>query len=974
VILTLAWKEGREHRSIWLTMVVMTGILGFGLPRIIEVGNPAAAVTTATLAILAMAGAYGVVCGALMLAGECEGGTLPFLDVFLGRRGLLWFGKFFLGAFLALAEGFAVGSALVLLKQDAPDWLLALVGVGNHSPAMRPGLFARAPGPELWLVVLPLVTLEAYAWGLLGSSFTERVLSGAAIAAVIATPIWLFAICAPPPVFLSLRILASVVALCVSYFMFVTQPRETRLAPVTAPDAESERLRRFLDTYEAYEREENTEAAAERPAPIMPILLEPVEAAPTNGDAVPAARAPAKRRRRVEQAESPFEVLWWLTFQQAWVFFAVLAVLSLVVGLLIPAHGQLLWPLATLLLGVACGTASFAPEQRDLSYQFLAAQHFPLYAIWRFKIGFWLAAAAVTALLLALAGSLVVLAGAALLRAHPPAGAGLPTEFHFGTLRELLGPVLFFGIWLAYGFCAGQVFVWLCRKSILAVLLASMAGAAALSLWLPSLLCRGMNGWQLWVLPVAMLVATRLLVRAWAAGRIKERRPMTALAGCAAVGLLWAGGNFGYRAWELPDVGAPVDPAEFRKSIPGAAANTAGQLLQEAVSEMEQAAGNDGPWLAKMAEVTRLSAGVIEAPRADGQPALLRHLATCRKMTDRLRTLSRDKRIAGEPGPAFEHLAQILALSRNLRNKAPVESYLVGVESEAIALDDLQQWLAQGKPAADLRKVLDELNRHAAETPAPVDCVRTECFRAGGMLANPIAWNFASGAPRGAGKVPERWLAGGIALSLDMPWEAERAQRLWRLVWVGLFRAVETPPWQLPQTPVAAGAGSETTRQILHGWLPAAEGRGASITRDQLARQLDASWLSDEHLYCPVVPLRTMATRARWRLDASRQAVALALLRAETGKPAQALADLVPKYLPELPIDPYSGQPFRYRVSAGEQIENVGDVRPDQGVLWSTGPDRLDHGGRKHGGPLADDDANWSRGGFDLVTPVPRGP
>jgi len=27
---------------------------------------------------------------------------------------------------------------------------------------------------------------------------------------------------------------------------------------------------------------------------------------------------------------------------------------------------QVLWPVATLLLGIACGTAAFAPEQRDL--------------------------------------------------------------------------------------------------------------------------------------------------------------------------------------------------------------------------------------------------------------------------------------------------------------------------------------------------------------------------------------------------------------------------------------------------------------------------------------------------------------------------------------------------------------------------------------------------------------------------------
>ena len=89
-----------------------------------------------------------------------------------------------------------------------------------------------------------------------------------------------------------------------------------------------------------------------------------------------------------------------------------------------------------------------------------------------------------------------------------------------------------------------------------------------MALWLPSLLCRGMGGWQLWLAPVAMLIATRLLIRAWTGGRIKERRPLAALIGFAAVGVVWAGANFAYRAWEIPDVGEPVDREAFRMALP----------------------------------------------------------------------------------------------------------------------------------------------------------------------------------------------------------------------------------------------------------------------------------------------------------------------------------------------------------------------------------------------------------------------
>jgi hypothetical protein len=155
-------------------------------------------------------------------------------------------------------------------------------------------------------------------------------------------------------------------------------------------------------------------------------------------------------------------------------------------------------------------------------------------------------------------------------------------------------------------------------------------------------------------------------------------------------------------------------------------------------------------------------------------------------------------------------------------------------------------------------------------------------------------------------------------------------------------------------------------------WLALPEGQGASVTPGQLARLLDASWLSDERLFCSVARLRAAANRARWRVNAARQAAALYLYQIQEGMPAQNLQDLVPKYFPAgLPTDPYSGQAFRYRLSPGEHIDKVGAVRAGQGVLWSTGPDRIDHGGSGHGGHVAEDDPLWAQGRFDLITVVP---
>src|SRR5262249_56474811 len=114
--------------------------------------------------------------------------------------------------------------------------------------------------------------------------------------------------------------------------------------------------------------------------------------------------------------------------------------------------------------------------------------------------------------------------------------------------------------------------------------------------------------------------------------------------------------------------------------------NAGGEKIHEALGEMENPEAPAGVWLLRLAEADRLPLGVLEMPSADGQAPLLRHLPVCRKMTNALRDLARAALANGKPEAAVEHLARILLLSRTLRNKAPWESYLAGVEAEETAL------------------------------------------------------------------------------------------------------------------------------------------------------------------------------------------------------------------------------------------------------------------------------------------------
>ena len=77
-------------------------------------------------------------------------------------------------------------------------------------------------------------------------------------------------------------------------------------------------------------------------------------------------------------------------------------------------------------------------------------------------------------------------------------------------------------------------------------------------------------------------------------------------------------------------------------------------------------------------------------------------------------------------------------------------------------------------------------------------------------------------------------------------------------------------------------------------------------------------------------------------------AIAVERYRREDGRPPEKLRQLVPKFLPQVPIDPFDGQPLRYV------------VREDEYIIYSIGRDGKDDGG--HG-----DDSGLEA---DIVFPV----
>jgi hypothetical protein len=64
----------------------------------------------------------------------------------------------------------------------------------------------------------------------------------------------------------------------------------------------------------------------------------------------------------------------------------------------------------------------------------------------------------------------------------------------------------------------------------------------------------------------------------------------------------------------------------------------------------------------------------------------------------------------------------------------------------------------------------------------------------------------------------------------------------------------------------------------------------------------------------------------------AQAAVAAERYRREHGDWPRALADLVPDYLPAVPLDPFNGQPLRYcRTESGAVIYSIGEDGRDDG-------------------------------------------
>ncbi|HLJ95014.1 MAG TPA: hypothetical protein VKU02_17695, partial [Gemmataceae bacterium] len=326
MISTLAWKEFREHLTVWVALAALAVLLLISLTTIFAPNGAAAApepkLHMIALAALILTETYGLICGAMMLAGEKEARTQTFLDSLPVSRTRIWITKMLMGGLFTLAQALVVTGVLVTL-----------------------GLTEVKTLPAGWQLALPLVGVEAFGYGLFGSVLGRSVLSAFGWAILPLTLSWMVGgEVYWPPTLLAIAV-RSVLLLGLLGLAGLTYCR---------PD-----FRRSL--------------VGEGELPARASL-------PGQQGWNPDGDPPSPPRRRGptgSYSSESWRVLTWLALRQGWGRFLLLALAGWVTGHFIPDSALVTWPMATLLVGVAFGTGMFNGEQAGESYRFLGDQRLP---------------------------------------------------------------------------------------------------------------------------------------------------------------------------------------------------------------------------------------------------------------------------------------------------------------------------------------------------------------------------------------------------------------------------------------------------------------------------------------------------------------------------------------------------------------------------------------------------------------------
>ena len=248
----------------------------------------------------------------------------------------------------------------------------------------------------------------------------------------------------------------------------------------------------------------------------------------------------------------------------------------------------------------------------------------------------------------------------------------------------------------------------------------------------------------------------------------------------------------------------------------------------------------------------------------------------------------------GDPAGAARSIRAILILARSLKREPTIVSMLVRIACEGIAIQQLEELLGTVNFSEEDLIELQEDLRAADYQEHVYQAMLGERVTIVTAIEDPTMQGI-DGPRGGLWRLTQR---DALALSLEHMGELVAATR---------------KPWP----------------QAL---------RDADQAEQRLDKITEASLVNRARYVLPALLLPAIsvafqaAARARATADAADAAIAVERFRRRHGRLPDQLDELVPEFLPEVPLDPFDGQPLRYLVDeAGCRIYSLGMNQTDEG-------------------------------------------
>ncbi len=926
----LWWKDARQFWPIWVFLVLAAAVVQ--MMAVVVRGSDVNSVTFGALAIWAMCWTclYALAVGAASFAGERETGTLRLLDTIPISRARVWAGKVSFGLVTTLALAFVLLLVAFLGAVSSPENVL--VGI-------EPSFQLRMQVGTLFIVAL-----QSLGWGFLCSAMLNNAVT-AAIAAIFCTALGWSSMMraldyyfyqnalAPPYLVVLVNIGIFLLTIIISLVVFT---RTWKFAGVSiglrAPfvvrsPIELRMPSGGVGTFSA-ERVASTGFAAVGSA--------------IRGAGGETVFIPGKRSRLTEA-----RALVWQTRREGRGIWFVLALVSIVLPWMIAGQMDPGWIVITnSAVALTAGISVFGLENRGNTQRFLVHHGARPGLVWAVKLGVWIIGLAVIWATLSITIKAI----------------GVPQLLGPNDAKAVMIALVFGGIFAVAQLC-GMAF----RRGITAWVLGMVAAFLVLGPAFALVEADILWPWTALLIIPAFLFISWLWSGDWLFDRPAPGRWVRLGLISIAVATVLFGSFVAERGWGVANVPAIAEPQIWAKlaDMGTESDRDAAPLYREAAGLLQKTANSmmmgvdASTGQTKRIQVPPTGTDPVDLELVRSQALSVIHEAVKRPecrffdpaklsirapldlplMTELANVVSDEFRrvmVKGDLAGAWKEVLVLFQMARHTSELAILRPSRDAFEIEDIALRLGREW------ALDERQTPERLHEAIVGYPNwPTRISRDEVVRGEARwversLARVDEYDMmqidrASYRKDQAPSLSSAFLARLITL----PWERERAKRIARLVFTELLRisTLEPSRWSADKDIYTQEqSSSPLAGRLFHTW--------------EMLRYLKQD---TERLVGRRALVQTMAIR-EWQL------------RHDGQFPAE-LEDLVPGLLAALPVDPYSGKPFRYvewtppRPPKRDESGPAGFMAGGFGngwnwpagtrLLYSVGPDRNDDRGRQ---------------------------